>query len=234
MAEYRRSHYPTNDLIDGMGDDLLLAYMGVPLSRIPEAWHIYKSQTFTPEILQWLDDLPDIYRPPVQNMVNDFPGMGLIFYGKSGTGKTTTAAALLLTVIRRKIENKDPLGLNNTWFGACMGRFIDWQTSSELFRNAVGDTDTYGEEADELKRAITPAGSALRSADFLVIDDITREKGTEFNVSLLHRILRTRYNACYPTILTANYTSDQWFAKYGEVLGTFMQRAFIPVEFKGK
>ena len=64
----------------------------------------------------------------------------------------------------------------------------------------------------------------------VVIDDISRERQTEFNQDRLHSILRKRNNECFLTILTTNFSPDQWADVYGPVLGAYMQRAFVDAE----
>jgi DNA replication protein DnaC len=64
----------------------------------------------------------------------------------------------------------------------------------------------------------------------VVLDDISRERGTAFNHDRLHYYLRKRSNDCLITIVTTNYAPDEWPSVYGDVLGPFMQRSLVAAE----
>lgn len=229
MAEktYRKKNpYPTDALIDRLTDEQLLDHMGVPRRFHPFA---LRTGDWPVEVQGWLDNLDRIYRPKDIEDPN-LAGMGLAFYGPPKTGKTSWSARLLLHLVKLRIENVDPTGRNWSWFGHCMGRFVDWQVASELFRDAIDD-DGADIEATDLRLAMQPAGHALKRGDWLVIDDISRERATDWNAGELQRILRRRHNETFPTILTTNYPPTKWEEKYGEVLSSFLDRAFIPVPF---
>lgn len=225
---YRKKNpYPTDVLIDRMSDEELLTHMGVPRRFHPFALRI--DDPWPTEVEGWLSNLSKIYRPK-EITDADLAGMGLIFYGPPKTGKTSMSARLLLHLVKLRIENVDPSGRNWSWFGQCMGRFVDWQIASELFREAVDDEEA-DREATEVRLSMQPNGDVLKRGDWLVIDDISRERKSDFNVGELHRILRRRHNETFPTILTTNFLPDDWEKKYGEVLASFLDRAFVPVPF---
>lgn len=228
---YRSGDYPTDKVIRENNPASLLSYMGVPSEFIPRAVAAH-DQPMVEEIDAWVESLEFIFRPH-QEFAQEQPemcGVGLILHGPSGTRKTTMAAALLLRLVRMQIPNTDPFGKNRSYHGAAMGRFVDWQEASELFRSAVSDREAEAEAA-EIRRAMWPAGDPLHRADFLVIDDISRERTTEFNVGELQRILRRRRSHGYPTIITTNVAPEKWRAVYGDVFATYAQRSFIQVRF---
>lgn len=230
---YRRVRgYATDHLIDSLDDGGLLMHMGVPPRYIPIACKIHQEDLFPPEIQEWISWIPNIFRPSVAPGTSFDPelfGMGLVLYGPAGGGKTTMASALLLRLVRMKIENVDPTGRNFTWFGAAMGLFVDWQEASELFRQAVS-SEEHKEEAEELRDLMRPDGPVTNRGDFLVLDDIGRERTTEFNLNELHRVLRIRYNDCFPTIITTNTPPKKWAEVYGPVLAPFLERSTARVE----
>ena len=41
-----------------------------------------------------------------------------------------------------------------------------------------------------------------------MIDDLGKERATEWSVTILYRIINDRYEAMLPTIITTNYNSD--------------------------
>lgn len=225
------SGYSTDHLIQSMDDNELLAYMGVPRTFHANAIAMH-DRPLRKDIENWVEMLPYIFRPftKYQTERPDMSGVGLIFHGPSGTRKTTTAAALLLRMVRMGIPNTDPTGRTFAWHGWCMGRFFDWQEASALFRAAVKD-DEADSDAEEIRKALTMRVGPEHHADFAVIDDISRERRTEYNIGELTRILRIRHNRCYPTIITTNFEPKVWEREYGDVFAAFANRAFIHVEF---
>lgn len=226
---HRRDPYQTDALIDSFDDDRLLQHMGVPAHYRDEALLI---QDWHPSIETWIEQLPYIYRPQPENRKQKpkINGFGLALYGPTGTGKTTTSAALLLRLVRMLIPNADP-DCRSRWYGAAMGAFVSWQEFSRLAREKSGGDDEAYVLYEELYNRMMGVGPVETSGNWLVIDDISRERATEFNVSELTWILRHRYEHGFPTIITTNTHPDQWPLMYGEVMGNFMLRALLPVEF---
>jgi hypothetical protein len=141
------------------------------------------------------------------------------------------AASILRDLVRLKIRNTDPTMQVFAWHGQCMGRFVSWQDSSELFRKASGGDEDAGERAAALRKSMRPGGPLENRGDFLVIDDISREKRTEFNLGELQRILRHRREWGWTTILTTNHDPDEWHQVYDDAFASFLSRSFIPVGF---
>lgn len=226
----KETPYPTDELIQSLSDEMLLEHMGVPRRFHHHAISMY-DKPMQPEIEKWIANLPYIFRPhgKYQKEKPDLGGVGLALHGPSGTRKTTTAAALLLRLVRMGVPNTDPTGRNFTWHGWAMGRFVDWQVASALFREAVKD-EVAEQQAQEIRQAMTMEAHVTKHGDFLVIDDISRERRTEFNVGELQRTLRVRHNYCYPTIITTNHAPKVWADVYDDVFATFAKRALIPVE----
>jgi DNA polymerase III delta prime subunit len=227
---YKRNPYPTDMMLDGMDDRALLRHMGVPTKYWEDAI-MQASQPMKPTVEDWIVQLPYIFRPQEEHQ-REKPGifgMGLIFYGPSGTGKTTASVALLLRLIRMLIPNADPTG-SSRWYGACMGAYVGWQDFSRIARENVGNES---EEYEHLMTIMKPEGSVFERGDFLVVDDISRERVTDFNLGELTYLLRHRNEWGFPTILTTNTPPEDWKEKYGEVMGAFMHRSVLPVEFDG-
>lgn len=221
--------YPTDNLIKSLSDLELLRYMDVP----PKYWDdvVHREAMSMPlAVVDWAQNLPSIYRPLPSAPNKGRFGQGLIFYGEARSGKTTHAARLLLHLVRLGIHNNDPGGYNR-WDGWCMGRFVDWQEASAVFRAGFSSPEA-GERAEALRNSMMSMGPMLEQANFLVIDDLTRERGTEFNVSELARIVRYRGDHGYPTIITTNHTPDEWESRYSEFLSGYLHDMFLPVQFE--
>jgi hypothetical protein len=227
----KESGYPTDRMLHDMDDRQLLTHMGVPQKFQVHAMQMTYGSAGK-QIADWLDLLPYIFRPQYDKQEErpSLLGMGLVLHGPSGTRKTTTAAAVLLAAVRRNIPNADPSG-NSRWYGAAMGRFVSWQEVSDLFRKAISDEDA-AVSLDPIRKAMAPAGPMEERGDFLVVDDISRERATEYNVGRLAQVLRHRHEWGYPTILTTNHNPKDWNTVYGDVMGTFMSRAFITVKME--
>jgi DNA replication protein DnaC len=75
-----------------------------------------------------------------------------------------------------------------------------------------------------------PSGPTINRGDYLLLDDISRERVTEYNTGELQRIVRRRADNGYPTIVTTNHHPDDWEANHGEALADFFDRSFMHVE----
>ena len=63
----------------------------------------------------------------------------------------------------------------------------------------------------------------------LVLDDVGKEhvaKHSEWQKSMLHHLLRTRFNNGLPTIVTTNASLDSWASLYGDATESFAREAF--------
>ena len=60
----------------------------------------------------------------------------------------------------------------------------------------------------------------------LVLDDLGKEYGSEYNVAGFDEILRSRYDKALPTIITTNTPREKWGEKYGDAMGSFVYEAF--------
>lgn len=221
--------YKTTEFIQQASDRDLMKHMGVP------ARFINQYPDLPDEVLDWLDLIQYTHRPTWERHDGrpSLGGLGMLFYGPSGSGKTTVACELLRVMVRLGKRNTDPdlvdLSMSHGW---SMGRFVSWQDASETFRTAAGGNEDAQEEAETLKHSMYGISNSLDTANYLLIDDISRERSTEWNLGELQRILRFRHEHELTTILTTNHKPDDWGKYYGEVFPGFLHRAFVPVEFK--
>lgn len=142
-------------------------------------------------------------------------GKGLMLHGYNGTRKTTLAVAILTEVQH----------LNYGYFGFYI-RFSDWKRCL---------TDTFSKTESERTEL---AKKYLRMAELsplLVLDDIGQEHRTSsgFTESSLHELLRVRYEAARPTIVTTNIELSDMRTVYGASFDSFRHDAFTSLEMLG-
>lgn len=104
-------------------------------------------------------------------------GEGLLFTGNPGTGKTHLAAAITNHIIG---VHKVPV------------KFVSYVDFLEGLKAGFS-----GKE-DEVKR--------LNEIPLLVIDDLGKERTSEWSNAVLYRIVNMRYEHCLPIIITTNET----------------------------
>lgn len=109
-------------------------------------------------------------------------GDGLYFEGTFGTGKTHLAAAIAISLMSRRIP-------------------VIFQTCSSMLADIRRSYDDKSLSEESIIRA-------YETADLLVIDDLGKEQCTDWAVSVLYRILNTRYENMLPVIITTNYNTE--------------------------
>jgi len=111
-------------------------------------------------------------------------GVGLLFIGKVGTGKTHLAISIWKEILKRKIA----------------GIYINTVDLFHILRSRIGnESEISFEETLEL----------VKKSKFLALDDLGVEKDTEFVNEILFSIIDYRYEKKLPTFITTNLTLDE-------------------------
>lgn len=132
-----------------------------------------------------------------QAYVGDFPanweaGRCLLMLGNIGCGKTHLGSAIVQSVIR--IHGAHALIVS----------------ASEVIRVAKGSMAKGAQytESDIL--------SELGSLDLLVLDEVGAQRGSEYEIGLLHEVLDRRYQNVLPTVVISNLGRQDLTAYIGE------------------
>ena len=112
-------------------------------------------------------------------------GRSLILSGNVGTGKTHLASSIVQTVIRKH------------------GAEALIVSVSELVRVAKG---TMSKGATDTDRDVI---EELANVDLLVIDEIGAQKGSDYELGLMHEVIDRRYQLVVPTVVVSNLPVDK-------------------------
>ena len=71
----------------------------------------------------------------------------------------------------------------------------------------------------------------MNNTRVFILDDLGKEYRTAsgWSENQFDALLRSRFNAGLPTIVTTNVPKQDWGKIYGEPMGSFVNEAFIPV-----
>jgi len=119
-------------------------------------------------------------------------GRGLMLYGTVGTGKTHLAAAIGNRVVYE------------------YGYDVYFMPFTELLTTLKNNMNNKDFIKDFLRR--------LNKADLLIMDDLGKEKYTEWAAEQLFSLLDNRYRDCKPVIITTNYTPQQLAKRVDEAV----------------
>lgn len=130
----------------------------------------------------------------------------LILLGGVGTGKTHLAAAITNKLIDRGIP-------------VLFGTFSEHlQHIKDEFDHA--STETYL--------------SKMKSTPMLVLDDVGKERWSEWTQSILFDVINYRYEHMLPTIMTANFDDDALLNYSGNAVASRLNEMSIAVHTKGE
>jgi DNA replication protein DnaC len=201
---------------------------------------IKKTGSFPAEIEDWLEVA---LRGDVIRKIGGLntTGVGLLFDGAPGLGKTTHAVTTLMEFIRRLPENAEQaakiLGAKPQDLDHAL-RPIYYMTFPEFLSRKKAsfeaDPETKAKMHLEMEGLHGRAKEDWMNVRLLVLDDLGKEYGSKYDDTSFDEILRSRYDKALPTIVTTNVAREKWAAQYGEAMGSFAFEAFQRVSIEGK
>lgn len=137
----------------------------------------------------------------------DLDSPNLLFYGRTGLGKTHLSLSIANEVIQKGY---------NVIYGSVNNFFS--KIEYEKFRKG---NDTYTQDL-------------LCDADLLILDDLGMEFATSFTSSVLYTVINTRICKGLPTIINTNLSPDELRDKYHESVASRIIGTFDMIEFLGQ
>jgi DNA replication protein DnaC len=170
-------------------------------------------------------------------------GVGLLFDGGPGLGKTTHAVTTAMEFVRRLPEDKEAMMKVLSMSADVLGkqaRPIYYMTFPEFLSRKKSQFEADPDTKKNLFLEMEGLHGRLPSADdhlnvrLLVLDDLGKEYGSKYDDTSFDEILRARYDKALPTIITTNVRRENWAKQYGEAMGSFAHEAFHRVAIIGK
>ena len=198
-----------------------------------------RAGSFPNEVTTWIDDCVNgqVIKQIGHIGVN---GVGLLFDGGPGIGKTTHAVVAAMEFVRNLPDNDAEaakvLGMSASDFGLG-ARPVYYMTYPEFLSRKKA---TFDSDFEDKKQAVYEIDGFHGRSKFdwlnvriLVIDDLGKEYGSKYDDTSFDEILRLRYDKALPTIVTTNVRLENWETEYREAMASFAQEAFIRVPIVG-
>ena len=188
--------------------------------------------TFAPEIEDWVDD---VLTGKVIKTIGGLgkTGVGLLFDGAPGLGKTTHAVMSLTELVRALPDDdakaREILKYKHEDYGV-KSRPIYYMTVPDFISRKKAMIDADPDQRREMNYVLDGFHGRSKydhlNVRVLVLDDLGKELSSDYNVAGFDELLRSRYDKGLPTIVTTNLAREQWGRKYGEAMGSFVYEAF--------
>jgi DNA replication protein DnaC len=178
------------------------------------------------KVRQWVERV--VNGEIIQKAGDPFCGLGIMLVGNPGHGKTTLASTALQSLIRG--IPGEVLGTPGTLPNR-IGAFMDYPKLLRLQKSLWSEEN----EADQLLLdSIYGDSDRMNNVRVFVLDDLGKDYRTTsgWAENTFDALLRSRFNAGLPTIVTTNVELENWGGVYGEPMGSFALEAFVPVKVK--
>jgi DNA replication protein DnaC len=209
-------------------------FLGLEISDLEE-----RSGNVPPQYMQWIDD---VLNGEVVKQIGNIGvnGVGMLFDGGPGIGKTTHAVVAAMEVIRRLPDDDEAarkiMGMNSTDYGL-NARPIYYMTYPEFLSRKKSTFDADPEDKKQMVYEIDGLHGRSKfdflNVRLLVIDDLGKEYGSKYDDTSFDEILRARYDKALPTIVTTNVMLENWEAQYREAMASFANEAFVRIPIIG-
>jgi DNA replication protein DnaC len=194
-----------------------------------------------PEIERWVDDAlaGDIICKPGGLLTT---GVGLLIDGPPGRGKTTIGVTAAMEFVRRlpedDVEVRKLIHMSNPSDYDMNLRMIYYITATDFIARKKGlfedDSEARAENQSKVDGLHGRSRNDRYNVRILVFDDAGKEQGSSYDSVSVEELLRSRYDAGLPTILTTNRSRDDWSDRYGKAMASFVYEAFRPVTLEGE
>jgi DNA replication protein DnaC len=157
--------------------------------------------------------------------------LSLYLYSENpGTGKTSTASAILNTYIVKSFINASKKGETPHHFPAYFLDANEWQT----IYNEATRQNVPKEIAEDAWEKYYNMKKIAETVPFLVLDDVAVRTITEGHRGDLHSLINHRVNNCMPTVYTSNIPISRLPEVFGEErLFDRMRDQTLELDFEG-
>jgi DNA replication protein DnaC len=129
---------------------------------------------------------------------------GLVLVGPPGCGKTHVAAGIVNEITRREREAYEEAAAVATDRMPRIPVLPVWANVADLIVELRLDMD----RARDDRQAVTLASNLRTHPSVAVLDDLGREKGSDWTAETIYAIVNSRYEQELPTIITSNLTPE--------------------------
>lgn len=180
-------------------------------SKIPDRFKNADMQDLGPKEEEIIDSIDSIFASPEDN-----DKVGLILTGPAGSGKTHAAYALMNLIAD---INPDMIAYMTGYSSAINGLKTEFASGSHDEMSSIWD------------RLTNESGMY---DGILMVDDVSSQKLTDFELDKLMMILEKRFNEYMPFILTTNVKQEDFISVFGERLASRLYGYCEIIEFESR
>jgi len=159
-------------------------------------------------------------------------GKGMLLAGPPGSGKSFIASVAAQTVIRTMPEIlwREPWLRTADVLPSAFPHPVMYFTYPEILATIKRGWDRDLEDKDRgLMDCVFGHGDQEHRVRLLVIDDLGKEYKSDWSAGTFDHLLRERFDAGLPTIVTTNVPQKDWATAYSPAMASFAHDAFYSV-----